>query len=259
MKATEKETKKDQKRFHDERAKIYDSTVTNLTFWRAFDAFTLHKWAEHIHKGMKVLDLGCGTGKCTLQVAQKGATVTGVDLSRGMIDIIVDKCKSQVFKDSIQLVIGDVENLPFKGESFDIAVSFGTLHHIPNPDRAVNEASKVLKPGGLFFATEPNKNQLQPPLLTLFKLIKKGRREKERNSQKHFHAKLDPTKMKMWLNNAKIDASIRTSAYRFIPYIRLYPKNVNLAKAILRITDLICECVPRLKGRGSILVIEGKK
>ena len=91
------------------------------------------------------------------------------------------------------------------------------------------------------------------------KLIKKGRKEKERNSQKHFHAKLDPQKMKMWLNNAKIDASIRTCAYRFIPYIRLYPKNVNLTKVILGITDLICERVPRLKGRGSILVIEGKK
>lgn len=146
-----------------------------------------------------------------------------------------------------------------EGESFDVAISFGTLHHVSNPNRVVNEVSKVLKPGGLFFAVEPNKNELQPPLLTLIKSMKRGRKEKERNSQKRFHAKLDPQKMKMWLNNAKIDASIRTSAYRFIPYIRLYPKNVNLAKAILGITDLICERVPRLKGRGSILVIEGKK
>ena len=66
--------KVDQALYHNERAEIYDIQM-NSTYWRAYNKLTIEKWITKINKGDLVLDLGCGTGRCTIHVAVAGEII----------------------------------------------------------------------------------------------------------------------------------------------------------------------------------------
>lgn len=242
--------KEDQKKFHNERAEIYDSQM-NLSFWKAYEKLTIDKWVLSLKNEITVLDLGCGTGRCTLKCVEKGIHVVGTDISRGMLNVAIHNTVKH--KELITFLLGDAENLPFEEGSFDAVISFGTLHHLPNPKHAIEEIGRVLKVGGFFFAHEPNSRDFLYPIDNF--IAKKIVKVKE----EHYHGRLNPDDVKIWLNDVGINTKIRTSGYRFIPYIRYYPKNVELSKIILQLTDAICEHIPGIKGRGATIIIEGYK
>ena len=246
----EKRIKEDQKKFHNERAEIYNSQM-NLPFWKAYEKLTIDKWVLALKKGITVLDLRCGTGRCTLKCVEKGIHVVGLDISRRMLNVAGHNTVKH--KELITFLLGDAENLPFKEGSFDAIISFGTLHHLPNPKRAIEEIGRVLKVGRFFFAHEPNSRDFLYPIDNF--IAKKIVKVKE----EHYHGKLNPKDVKIWLSDIGINAKIRTSAYRFIPYIRYYPKNVELSKSILQLIDAICEHIPGIKGKGATIIIEGYK
>lgn len=90
----------------------------------------------------KVLDLGCGTGRYSLYLDSLGHSVTGIDISMDMIEFAKQKSKQ------IQFIQGDISNLPFEDNSFDLVVSGLTIHYVRNLEKAINEFSRVLRPGG---------------------------------------------------------------------------------------------------------------
>ena len=97
--------------------------------------------------GLAVLDICCGTGEFSAAAQQRGARVTGIDFASTMIDIAAGKVPQASF------VTGDAEYLDFEDDRFDAAVcSFG-LWHLAEPDRALAEAARVLKPRGRFIYT----------------------------------------------------------------------------------------------------------
>ena len=97
--------------------------------------------------GLAVLDICCGTGEFSAAAQQRGARVTGIDFASTMIDIAAEKVPQASF------VTGDAEYLDFEDDRFDAAVcSFG-LWHLAEPDRALAEAARVLKPRGRFIYT----------------------------------------------------------------------------------------------------------
>jgi ubiquinone/menaquinone biosynthesis C-methylase UbiE len=242
--------KEDQEKFHNERAEIYDSQM-NLPFWKAYEKLTIDKWVLSLKNEITVLDLGCGTGRCTLKCVEKGIHVVGLDILRRMLNVAIQNTVKD--RDHITFLLGDAENLPFTEGYFDAIISFGTLHHLPNPKRAIEEIGRVLKVGGFFFAFEPNSRDFLYPIDNF--IAKKIVKVKE----EHYHGKLNPKDVKIWLSDVGINAKIRTGAYRFIPYIRYYPKNVELSKIILQLIDAICERVPGIKGKGATIIIEGYK
>lgn len=93
-----------------------------------------------------VLDVGCGTGVITLLLAEMGHQATGIDISKAMLDTASKKAQEQGL--SIELVLGDAETLPFDERSFDIVVSRHVLWTLPDPEAALLEWHRVLKPGG---------------------------------------------------------------------------------------------------------------
>jgi ubiquinone/menaquinone biosynthesis C-methylase UbiE len=105
--------------------------------------------------GKKVLDVGAGTGRLALRLAQHGAFVTALDLSGEMLKVLAHKSPH------IELVIGDAENLPFESASFDVVVATFLLVHLKNPARFFDEAYRVLRDGGRLLVT--NINQKDPP------------------------------------------------------------------------------------------------
>lgn len=101
-----------------------------------------------ITKGERVLDMGCGTGRFTVPMARKGAQVTGLDLSQGMLDVASRKLAEQGLHADMHQ--GDMADLPFDDGTFDTVTSMLALMHVPLADRSAvfREVSRVLKPGG---------------------------------------------------------------------------------------------------------------
>lgn len=94
-----------------------------------------------------VLDICCGTGNLAREVVARGGRVTGIDFAPTMIEIARSKVAGADFR------IGDAEALQLPDHSFDVALcSFG-LWHMPEPDRALAEAARVLTKGGLYAYT----------------------------------------------------------------------------------------------------------
>ncbi len=103
----------------------------------------------------RVLDVGAGTGFLSLILAEMGHEVVGVDVSKNMIDRAKDKAKNKGLK--IDFRIDDAENLSFEDNSFDAVVNRAVLWTLPDPEKAVREWKRVLKPDGklCFFVHEP--------------------------------------------------------------------------------------------------------
>lgn len=96
-------------------------------------------------KGMKVLDVGCGTGNFSIKLARLGCDVTGIDISERMLQLARRKSKQQGFNITFRNM--DVCDLNFPDESFDAVFSMATIEFVAEPEKAVNEMFRVAKKG----------------------------------------------------------------------------------------------------------------
>jgi ubiquinone/menaquinone biosynthesis C-methylase UbiE len=95
--------------------------------------------------GLAVLDLGCGTGRHALWLAAKGAAVTALDFSPGMLE----EARRKPGAGTVRFAVHDLrEPLAFRDGSFDRVVSGLVLEHLVDLDRFFAEARRVLRPGG---------------------------------------------------------------------------------------------------------------
>lgn len=93
-----------------------------------------------------VLEIGVGLGTDFIRHARAGARVTGVDLTPRAVELTRKRIGLEGFTGDLR--VADAENLPFTDGSFDRVYSWGVLHHTPDTERAVQEAIRVLRPGG---------------------------------------------------------------------------------------------------------------
>ncbi len=106
-------------------------------------------------KDKKVLDVGAGTGRLSLPLANRGASVTALDVSPKILELVKKK------NSKIVTIVGDAESLPFENNIFDIVTAAFLIVHLKNPTRFFDEAYRVLKDGGILVVT--NINQKDPP------------------------------------------------------------------------------------------------
>lgn len=95
---------------------------------------------------LDALDVGCGTGFLSLELAARGHRVTGIDLAPTMLDLARRKAVDAGF--DIRFAEGDAEQAPFPAESFDLVISRHVLWTLPHPEAALDDWIRVLRPGG---------------------------------------------------------------------------------------------------------------
>ena len=93
--------------------------------------------------GLKVLDAGSGSGRHSAQAARFGARVVAVDIGES-----IDTTRANT-PESVVTIQSDLEDIPLAEESFDLVMSIGVLHHLPNTERALNLLVPLARPGGL--------------------------------------------------------------------------------------------------------------
>lgn len=102
---------------------------------------------KQLGRGREVLDVGCGAGFLSNFLATQGQQVTGIDLSTSSLAV----AQKHDATASVRYQQADAMNLPFQENSFDVVCAMDLLEHVENPRRVVEEAARVLRPGGLFF------------------------------------------------------------------------------------------------------------
>jgi SAM-dependent methyltransferase len=92
--------------------------------------------------GTRYLDVGCGSGMVAEMAAARGAEVSGVDAAEEMLSIARSRAPNGDFRR------GDLEELPFADETFDVVTGFNSLQYAGNPVAALREVGRVAKRGG---------------------------------------------------------------------------------------------------------------
>jgi len=95
--------------------------------------------------GTRVLDAGCGAGMALRLAAGLGAVVSGIDASQALLEVARNRLPDAA------LAHGDLEELPYKDNAFDVVTGFNSFQFAADPAVALQEARRVTKPGGRVF------------------------------------------------------------------------------------------------------------
>jgi len=104
-----------------------------------------------------ILDIATGTGDFAISASKyTNATITGIDISQGMLNVGIDKIAKKELTDRIKLQLADSENLPFNDNSYDaITAGFG-VRNFENLNKGLSEMHRTLKEGGIVVILEPS-------------------------------------------------------------------------------------------------------
>jgi ubiquinone/menaquinone biosynthesis C-methylase UbiE len=91
--------------------------------------------------GTRLLDAGCGAGLAMQLAAKRGATVTGIDASAGLLDVARSRLPDAGLRQ------GDIEQLPYPDDCFDAVTAFNSVQYAADPVRALCQIKRVARPG----------------------------------------------------------------------------------------------------------------
>lgn len=103
---------------------------------------------KYLNKDMNVLELACGSGQLSCRLAHQAKSWEATDFSENMI-AQAEKLHSI---NGLTFSVKDATNLPYENGSFDAVMISNALHIMPNPQKALKEIYRVLKPNGVLFA-----------------------------------------------------------------------------------------------------------
>ena len=127
--------------------------------WLRHEHLARYAWATEFAVGRKVIDAACGTGYGTQQVAVSAvALVDGFDVS---MEAIAEARRLHASA-GVCFEVADVTRLPRPDHIYDLFLSFETIEHVPDDITFLKEAARVLKPGGTFVCSTPNRMVTNP-------------------------------------------------------------------------------------------------
>jgi 2-polyprenyl-3-methyl-5-hydroxy-6-metoxy-1,4-benzoquinol methylase len=125
---------------------------------RMFDIFFGKEYRNLVESavgfGPSILELGCGEGNLSLELASRGLRVTAIDLSPQRIERAETRAKERHFNTPPRFIVGDLNTISLPVAAFDCVVAHDSLHHIALLSRLCDEAKKSLRPGGHFLVMD---------------------------------------------------------------------------------------------------------
>lgn len=116
--------------------------------------------------GCRVLEYGCGEGEWACLLAERGASVTGFDLSDVRIEVAREKARLKHL-DNTRFLVANAEALDFDDATFDVVCGTAIIHHL-DLRKAFSEIARVLRPGGVAVFMEPLGHN---PLINLYRKL----------------------------------------------------------------------------------------
>ena len=110
----------------------------------------------HLKPGLRVIDVGCGPGAISLGLAEAvapGGELYGIDMEESQVELAKRLAQGEG-RDNATFQTADAHSLPFEDSFFDVAHFHNVLMHVPDTQRTLQEAKRVLKPGGLVASRE---------------------------------------------------------------------------------------------------------
>ena len=129
--------------------------------WVRHEHLARYRWACRFVSGMRTIDAACGTGYGVAILASEGeaACVTGFDVAE---EAIAEATRDYGASEGVEFQLGDVTNLPLSDREIDTFTCFETIEHVPDDHALLAEAARILKPGGKFICSTPNRSIVHP-------------------------------------------------------------------------------------------------
>jgi 2-polyprenyl-6-hydroxyphenyl methylase/3-demethylubiquinone-9 3-methyltransferase len=144
--------------FHDNLAESWELKYKKSSFLKRMKAFLSALDTSDLNK-QRWLDAGCGTGTLSRELAARGCRVTGVDASSAMVEVArksVFDGRRPLADDPVFQVVETIERLDFSGSTFDGIICSSVLEYVGEPNRAIEEFYRILRPGGTLLVSVPN-------------------------------------------------------------------------------------------------------
>lgn len=221
-----------------------------------FDPFTDRGWGTLARRfaemaaprpGMRILDIGCGTGQSRRLYREWASFYAGIDLSFAALRLARRKFPGDPWLQA------DALALPFADGSFDAVCFSSVLHHIPGFGAALAEARRLLVPGGRAFAFDPN---LLHPAMALFRHPRSPLYSA--NGVSPNEAPLLPKVLREQFAAAGF-GGIRQRAQSDIPYREVAPRLLNAALSLYNAGDRLFELVGLGRTFGTFVLTVGTK
>lgn len=218
-------------------------------FWTAVDQLTFQQWKPQIQERGWLLDVGCANGRASFSlVGHRETRIVGFDISKKLVRQAIERSKVEGAHASTSFLVGDGNDLPFANESFEHAMTYGVLHHLPDPGVSTRKIVDILKPGGIFFGSENNQTIFRSLFDLSMKLKPLWIEE----------AGAEPLISRSMLEDWTTDlpATLRCQSVVFLPPHLFNLVGHGLAASLLSASDAAAGYLPILRHHGGLIVFE---
>jgi SAM-dependent methyltransferase/uncharacterized protein YbaR (Trm112 family) len=220
-------------------------------FWVAEDALTFDRWRGRIPPSAWILDVGCANGRSAWPLLSSGATIVGCDISAKLVRQAIVRAEADGVADRTSFLVADCDRLPFADDSFHYVVTYGVLHHLPDPARACRDIQRVLAGGGAHLGSENNRSVFR----ALFDWLMRWRPLWSE------HAGAEPMiseqMLRAWTRDLPVRVRCMTSV--FVPPHLVNVVGHRFAPQLLDLSDRAARLLPPLGRQGGLLVFEVEK
>lgn len=220
-------------------------------FWVAEDALTFEAWCRRIEPRAWILDVGCANGRSAWPLLSRGGVIVGCDISPKLVRQAIARAEAEGVADRTCFFVADCDRLPVADCSFSYVITYGVLHHLPDPERACHEIQRVLEPGGVHFGAENNR--------TIFRRIFDAMMRWRPLWIEEAGAEplISEGMLREWLRDLPVSLACTTSV--FIPPHVMNLAGHRAARALLAVSDRIARAIPGLRAHGGLIVFDAQK
>lgn len=246
--AADVESQRKQQEHFDWYAANEEQTYTSfhtMPFWSAVDGKVFAQWRRAILPGKWVLDVGCAQGRSSARFMDLPVNIVGFDISKALVRQAIASSRQGHLRAVATFFVADGANFPIREESFDYVVTYGVLHHLPDPAATCREVARVLRRGGTYFVSENNVSVFRSIFDWLMKV----------NPIWHEEAGAQPMisegELRHWFSEAHF--AIRAETHIFVPPHLVNMLGRRVGTALVDGSDRIGSMLPVIRRNGGLL------